>query len=602
MHITRTEDPIGARVLVGDIELPLEKVTIDGHVDGTGVVWTVTQEFVNTLDEAMEAVYAFPLPVGGAVNEVVMQIGDRKIVADVKEREQAKVEYEEATAKGQTAMLVEQNAAEIFQTMIGNIHPDETISIEIVVHDTVKRDGNEATVRFPTLIKPRYIPDDTPNATAIDPPRHRGEVHVNSNARITFAHPVEELVCDTVEDTVLSSTSAHIDDFSLDRDIVLRWDVAEETMDAKWVPDADNPDDGTIEVVIHTNQPPAAGKRTRRALSILIDRSGSMQGDMESAIRTATDAIDCLNKDDLVHVLTFDDVIDVLEACTHGFVNASAANKASLKRELSGVFARGGTKLDQAITAGGAAIGLLDDEDDPDGIERVVLLITDGAYGDEATAAHQREVELHGARVIVVGIGQDMNGYLETLAADGWFVSVSSTHRIGEVSRQVCERIGTPAHRNASLEMDGLTEQAPHLAPDIYPGATVTLWARSPKPAPGATITVNSDLGTIAELPVRVCSDASATSRWAKARINAVDYDVMTRRVDEAAGRALITTLSITHSVLSKYTAWVAVDTSRSTESILPRRVVQPIPEPSNWSGRHGFAFVHSYAPVLPVL
>jgi len=146
--------------------------------------------------------------------------------------------------------------------------------------------------------------------------------------------------------------------------------------------------------------------------------------------------------------------------------------------------------------------------------------------------------------------------------------------------------------------MEGLTEQAPHLAPDIYPGATVTLWARSPKPAPGAMITVNTDVGTIAELPVRVCSDASATSRWAKARINAVDYDVMVGRVDEAAGRDRIITLSVTHSVLSKYTAWFAVDTSRSTESILPKRVVQPSSEPSNWSGTDSMAFFDSHGSV----
>jgi hypothetical protein len=75
---------------------------------------------------------------------------------------------------------------------------------------------------------------------------------------------------------------------------------------------------------------------------------------------------------------------------------------------------------------------------------------------------------------------------------------------------------------------------------------------------------------------VRICGDASATSRWAKARINAVDYEVMTGRVNEETGRATIIDLSVTHRVLSKYTAWIAVDTSRTTDSIVPQRVVQP--------------------------
>lgn len=594
-----THNTPAASVRAGDTELPLERVTVDGRVDGTGVVWTVAQDFVNTLDEAMEAVYSFPLLVGGAVNKVTMRIGDRVIVADMKERGQAKVEYEEAVAKGHTALLMEQDAAEIFQTTVGNIHPGETISIEIVVHDTVRRDGTEASVRFPTLIKPRFIPEGTPSSPAVNPPRHHGEVHVNCGVGINFSQPVDDLMCDTVEHAELSPDSVRIDDFSLDRDIALRWEVAGETMDAKWTPDADNPAMGTVEVVIRTNTRPT-GMRKRRALSILLDRSGSMgDTDMKSGIRVATDAIDAMDSDDLVHVLTFDSYIEAMDACAHGFVRASAANKSSLKRQLENVDSRGGTDLDGAITAGGAALGLLDGEEDTDNIERVVLLITDGAYGDEATAARQRDVELRGARVIVVGIGQDVNGYLEVLAANGWFAAVPSGHRAGEVSKKVCERINTPAHRNAALVMDGLTGQAPHLAPDIYPGATITLWGRAPEPAAGATVTVTTDSGPIASVPVRICADASATSRWAKARINAVDYDVMTGRVDESTGRAEIIDLSVTHKVLSKYTAWVAVDTSRSTDSIIPERVVQPSFIPDHLGAPLGLrsALLHASAP-----
>ena len=183
MNMTLTENTIPSSLRAGNIELPLGQVDIKGNIDGTGVVWTVTQEFTNTLEEAMEAVYTFPLPVGGAVRRVVMRIGDRVIVAEMKERGQAKVEYEEALAKGQTAMLMEQDAAEIFTTSVGNIHPGETIVIEAEVHDTVKRDGNEAQVRFPTLVKERYTPAGTPNAASLNPPRHAGDVHVGSTDR-----------------------------------------------------------------------------------------------------------------------------------------------------------------------------------------------------------------------------------------------------------------------------------------------------------------------------------------------------------------------------------------------------------------------------------
>jgi len=575
--LTRSNNTTGISLRAGDTELPLEKVAVKGHIDGVGVVWTVDQTFVNTLAEAIEAVYTFPLPNGGAVTSLTLRIGDRTVVADIKERGQARVEYEEALAKGQTAALMEQHRGEIFEIAVGNIHPGESITVEITVHDTVDRDGNEATVRIPTYVKERYVPAGTPDAGAVTPPRHDGHVHVQSRIDISFAAPVEDAVCDTVEAAVITDSSVVIEDFSLDRDVVVRWQVPAETMDAKWTADPDDPSVGTVEVVIRTANSPLTGMRRRRAVSILLDRSGSMAGwNMDAARRIVEDILGTVAGEDLVHVLAFDDVMEALAACEHGFVQATGKAKSALKRALKKVDARGGTNLTGAITAAGAVLGTVEDIDDSANIERVVVLITDGAYGNEAKAVRQRELELGGARVIVVGIGQDMNGYLETLSANGLFAYVPSPERTGDVSRKVCERIAQPAHRNARLAMDGLTDQAPHLAPDIYPGATVTLWGRAPRPAADATVTVVTDSGILAAVPVRVCADSSATSRWAKEHINSIDYDVMSGRVQEAEGRARIIEVSMRRRVLSKYTAWLAIDTSRTTDTIIPKRIVQP--------------------------
>ena len=421
------------------------------------------------------------------------------------------------------------------------------------------------------------MPAGTPDAAAVTPPRHDGGVHVSSGIRIDFAQPVQEAVCDTVEGAVVTDDSVIITDFALDRDVVVRWHVPAESMDAKWTPDADDPAMGTLEVVIRTNDVPKKGMHRRRALSVLLDRSGSMDGWlMDVARRIVDDAIGSLSDDDLIHVLTFDNVIEALGPTEHGFGRATPKLKTALKRALKSIDARGGTDLGGGITAAGAALGTIDDRDDADEYERVVLLITDGAYGDEATAARQRDIELGGARVIVVGIGQDMNGYLETLAANGMFVYVAADHRTSDVSRTVCGRISQPAHRNARLVAPGLADQAPQMAPDIYPDCTVTLWGRMPRPAAGSTVAVVTDSGDLADIPVRTCGDGSATSRWAKEHINSLDYDVMTGRTDETSGRERIVQVSIRHRVLSKYTAWLAVDTSRTTDTVIPKRIVQP--------------------------
>jgi hypothetical protein len=155
---------------------------------------------------------------------------------------------------------------------------------------------------------------------------------------------------------------------------------------------------------------------------------------------------------------------------------------------------------------------------------------------------------------------------------------VEAEHGVAAAAQKVVGRIATPAHRHARLVADGLSQQAPHIAPDIYPHLVVRLTGRMKRPAPGATLEIVCDDGTIAVVPISVSRDSSITTRWASQRIKALDADVMAERDRAKVSKLekLITELSIRHSVLSKYTAWLAVDRSRTTDSVVVRTLVQP--------------------------
>ena len=56
----------------------------------------VTQIFRNPTKDWVEATYVYPLPEGGAVDTLKMVVGDRVIVGDIKERQQARAIYEQA--------------------------------------------------------------------------------------------------------------------------------------------------------------------------------------------------------------------------------------------------------------------------------------------------------------------------------------------------------------------------------------------------------------------------------------------------------------------------------------------------------------------------
>src|SRR5215468_7503711 len=131
---------------------------VDLTVSGPTVRARVTQIFRNPTKDWVEAVYVYPLPPGSAVDTLKMVIGDRVVVGDIKERQQAKLIYEQARQNGQKAALTEQERSNIFTNSVANIGPGETVLVQIEYQEPVQQSGNAFSLRVPMVVGPRYNP------------------------------------------------------------------------------------------------------------------------------------------------------------------------------------------------------------------------------------------------------------------------------------------------------------------------------------------------------------------------------------------------------------------------------------------------------------
>ena len=100
---------------------PLAHTDVQADIGGFVARVTVKQVFENPTDRKIEAVYVFPLPQDAAVDDMVMQVGQRRIVGQIKEREQAREIYEAAKAAGHVASLLDQQRPNIFTQSVANI-------------------------------------------------------------------------------------------------------------------------------------------------------------------------------------------------------------------------------------------------------------------------------------------------------------------------------------------------------------------------------------------------------------------------------------------------------------------------------------------------
>lgn len=164
------------------ISMPLKHTKVSWEISGFVARTTVVQEFQNTFEKPIEAIYNFPLPNEASVDSMIMKIGDRTIIWKIEKREDAEKMYEDAKNQGKTASLLNQERPNIFTQKVANIMPWDDIKIEISYFETLKYDSWKYTYTFPMVVWPRYpasvkdsknitsptIPADTRNWHTID--------------------------------------------------------------------------------------------------------------------------------------------------------------------------------------------------------------------------------------------------------------------------------------------------------------------------------------------------------------------------------------------------------------------------------------------------
>ena len=174
---------------------------------------------------------------------------------------------------------------------------------------------------------------------------------------------------------------------------------------------SDRPETAVVKVGL-TGAALPAGERPAVNLALVLDRSGSMQGDrIVRAREAAIAAVRRLDERDYVSVVVFDDRIDVLA----GAQTASEANKAAIVEKLRTVEARGSTAIFGGVSAGASEIR----KNLARKLVNRIVLLSDGAAN--VGPSSPEELGLLGASLVKEGVSVSTLGvglgYNENLMA-----------------------------------------------------------------------------------------------------------------------------------------------------------------------------------------
>jgi Ca-activated chloride channel family protein len=590
--------------------LPLVALDVKTRISDLTAQTTVRQTFRNALDVPLEASYIFPLPDRAAVTEFQMHVADRTLAGILKERSAAREEYDRAIDQGHRAAIAEEDRSGVFNMRVGNIPPNEQATVELTLVGPLPIADGEATFRFPLVVAPRYTPgipldgasvgagvtpdtDEVPDASRVTPPVLLPGFP--NPVRLSLEVQLDELQPDSIAN-VRSSLHSIITESGtirlqpgerLDRDFILRFAVSGAMIGTslKFSPATK----GRPGVFALTLLPPLGrGKAVPRDVVFVLDRSGSMSGwKMVAARRALGRMIDTLLDQDRFGVLAFDNVIERRPNSESTLVSGTNRERWRTVEWLGGIEARGGTEMRSALKE---AVKLLKKQGRTNA-EQILVVVTDGQVAGE-DAILRKLSKNDTPRIFSVGIDRAVNaGFLRRLAdiGRGSCELVESEGRLDEAMDRIHRLIGTPVLTNVRLkpvDFDWVSDSLSPI-PDLFTDRPVTVYGRHTSSDTSIRLLVEAtDTGGKAwadEVAARMAPAKMLTSMWGRAKVRELEDKYAAGRQSKKLMKQIVD-VSLESHVLSRFTAYVAVDRSEVVnEGGRLQQIVQPVELPDGW-------------------
>ncbi len=555
--------------------LPLVSLEYTADVTGPLVELGIRQTFKNTSSEFIEEVYVFPLQHEAAVDGMWIHIGDREIRAEIHEKREARVIYEEAKAEGRLAALTEQDRPNIFTQRVANIPPGETVEVELRVIQPLARRDSAWELVFPLTVAPRFTPPGSDYEEALHAPiampgsRASGGVEVGIDVAIiagtdildveTPSHPVDF----EVDGDALAFV---LDGISPTRDFIVRWWTTDDEPVASFLVTGDH---GLL-----TFEPPVAPpleERVPKDVFWVIDTSGSMSGQpLEVAKGAMRRGLLGMHEADGFAVLGFSNSV---ASFSEGPLPATAENLAQAVNWVDNMRGGGGTYLMRAVAEA------IEQPGDPTR-RRIVCFVTDGHISNEDEVLRRIARSERDVTMITVGVGSAPNRHLLdeiAKAADGTASYVSLNEDPERAIDMILDRIERPVLRNIEIDWGGWAayEQWPERIPNLMADKPVRVALRLDGSGP---IHVSGEIGNqVWERQIQprfVEHHRSIETLFARDKVGWIHREYLAGRVFDERNAILQTALE--YEIVSDYTSFVAVDDEVLNPEGSNRKVRQP--------------------------
>ncbi|HLM23886.1 MAG TPA: VIT and VWA domain-containing protein [Pyrinomonadaceae bacterium] len=546
--------------------LPIKSIKIDTKISSQVATTHVEQVFRNDTGATLEGTYLFPIPESASVAEFAIWDGDRRLVGEVRTREEARRIYDEIVRRQRDPGLLEYAGKDLFQASIYPIPPHSDKKLEITYTQVVRAEGGTVSYRYPLGIGRQLTQIDS----------------VAGRIELESKEPVRNVYSPThVIDVKRSSDRRSLVSFESEKgkepqDFQLFYTLSKEDFGLTLLTNREAGKHGYFLLMISPKDDWSEQEYSAKDVVFVVDTSGSMAeaGKMEKARAALLYGVRILRPQDRFNIISFAGEEHLMET---GLVPADEKGRARGETFIKALKPVGGTNINQSLLASLRQFSEADRER-----PKMLVFMTDGLPTVDETNVTKivdnvRKASRPGVRLFTFGVGYDVNtALLDKLAAENGGVAdyVEPKEDLEVKVSNFFSKVNYPVLTDLQLDMGGAQIDLiyPRAIPDVFRGSQVTLIGRYSNAADLNSIQIKltgkaggtSRTYTYANLGSPLRSDANdyLPRLWATRRVGWLMEQVRTNG-EQKELRDEIVELGTRYGIVTPYTSYLALENER---------------------------------------
>jgi len=566
--------------------LPVKSIKLDTKINGQVATTHVEQVFRNDTNFTLEGTYFFPIPETASIVEFAIWENGKKLVGEVRSREEARRIYDEIVRRQKDPGLLEYAGKDLFQASIFPIPPNSDKKLEMTYTEVLKADSGTVAYRYPLGTGrnvwanrgPRPIEDvvyDRRNGklAPLGPKQQFGTV--SGSIEIVGKEALRNIYSPShkIEVTNKGETAAKIsfETTSNDSDFSLFYGLSNNDFGMSLVTYREPGKDGYFLLMLSPKDNISEKQLVSKDIVFVLDTSGSMadEGKMDKAKKALLFGIRTLRDGDRFNVINFAGEEHLME---RGLITANAAGKKRGEEFVERLTPTGGTNINDSLVQ---SLKQFEKGDRP----KMLVFMTDGlpTVGErnvEKIIANFKAASDIDVRVFPFGFGYDVNtALLNKLGMENGGIAdyVQPKEDLEVKVSNFFSRVSSPVLSDLEIDMGGIEAEFvyPRKPGDLFKGMQIAMIGRYKNSSElrNATVTLRGKMGKETrsftfnglDLPFRDDTNDFLPRLWASRRVGWL-LDQIRLNGETKELKDEVVELGTRYGLVTPYTSYLATD------------------------------------------